>query len=248
MSHESPHARPPVRWREALRPRRTRTQLVIGVLCAVLGFGVVAQVQATTGDSFLQTARTADLVRLLDDLGARQERLADERTQLVETRDRLASGADSGAAALREARERARTLGVLAGTTPATGPGVVVRVADPEQKVTAAVLLDTVQELRDAGAEAIQIGDVRVVASTSFIDGPERGQVSVDGQVVERPFEVRAVGDPATMSTALAIPGGVVDTVAQAGGEAVVTRRSEVSVDALRPLPTPRYARPVPTP
>src|SRR6478609_4494411 len=177
--------------RGAMRLKATRTQVVIGVLCALLGFGLVAQVQATSGDSLLRTARTADLVRLLDDLGERQQRLDTERAQLVESRDKLVSGADTGAAALAEAKERARSLGVLAGTVPDTGPGVVVRIADPEQKVTAAVLLDTVQELRDAGAEAIQIDDVRVVAQTAFVDGPGAQQVSADGQVLARPFVVR---------------------------------------------------------
>ena len=248
MTHESVPERSGTRWREALRLRRTRTQLVIGVLCALLGFGVVAQFEATSGDSLLRTARTDDLVRLLDDLGERQQRLDAERLQLIETRDRLVSGADTGEAALREARERARSLGVLAGTVHATGPGVVVRISDPSTQLSAAVLLDTVQELRDAGAEAIQIGDVRVVASTSFVDGPGRGVISIDGEVVDRPFDVRAVGEPATIAPALSIPGGVVDTVTKAGGTAEVTRREEVTVDALRVLPTPRYARAVPTP
>jgi uncharacterized protein YlxW (UPF0749 family) len=265
MSHEAPPPREqgpepvdpatapakdatPRQWREALRLRRTRTQLVIGVLCTLLGFGVVAQVRATTDDNLLSTARTPDLIRLLDDLGQRQQRLDSERTQLLETRDRLVSGVDTGAAALREATERSRTLGILAGTVPASGPGVVVRITDPEQRVNAAVLLDTVQELRDAGAQAIQIDDVRVVASTSFVDGPGEQQVSADGTVLTRPFVVRAVGDPDTMAAALAIPGGVVDTVSQAGGTATVAKANDVAVDALRVLPTPRYARTVPTP
>lgn len=234
--------------RSVLRLRAGRTQVVVALLCALLGFGLVAQVEATSGDSLLRTARTGDLVRLLDDLGARQQRLDAERQDLQDTRDKLASGADTGAEALREARDRARTLGILAGTVADSGPGVVVRIADPQRKVTSAVLLDAVQELRDAGAEAIQIDGVRVVASTSFVDGPSSTDVSVDGTVVARPFEIRAVGDPDTMATALSIPGGVVDTVAQAGGTAVITKRDPVVIDALRPVQTPRYARPAPTP
>jgi uncharacterized protein YlxW (UPF0749 family) len=236
------------RLRAALRPRATRAQLLAGVLCAALGFGIVAQVSSTSGDALLRTARTADLVQLLDDLGAREDRLDAERLALTESRDRLLSGADRGAAAREEAEIRARTLGILAGTVPVEGPGVVVRIDDPERAVTAAVLLDAVQELRDAGAGAIQVGDVRVVASTSFVDGPAPGDVSVDGTVLQRPITIRAVGDDATIATALSIRGGVVDTVEQVGGTATVTRSDDVVVDALRPLPTPRYARPVPSP
>ena len=236
------------RLREAIRLRRSRGQVLVAVLCALLGFALVTQVHANTTDSFLRTARTADLVRLLDDLGQRQQRLDTERAQLLDTRDRLASGSNAGAAALREAQARARALGVLAGTVTDTGPGVSVQVADPQQRVTAAVLLDTVEELRDAGAEAIQIGAVRVVALTAFVDVPGTHDIQVDGSVLARPYELRAVGDANTMAAALAIPGGVVDTVSQAGGVATVTRRSAVGIDALRAAPTPRYARPAPTP
>ena len=63
-------------------------------------------------------------------------------------------------------------LGILAGTVPATGPGVTITIDDPDGAVTRPTLLDGVEELRDAGAEAIEINDsVRVVASTSFTDG-----------------------------------------------------------------------------
>ena len=106
------------------------------------------------------------------------------------------------------------------------------------------MLLDTVQELRDAGAEAVEVGGVRVVASTSFLDAPSGEGVLVDGQPVAAPFEVVAVGDAPTMAAALAIPGGVVDVVSRAGGEVAVEQREAVSVDALRELTTPRYARP----
>ena len=62
-------------------------------------------------------------------------------------------------------------LGILAGTVAAEGPGIVVTIDGVDD---AALLLDTVQELRDAGAEAIQLGDVRVVASTYFTQAPGR--------------------------------------------------------------------------
>jgi uncharacterized protein YlxW (UPF0749 family) len=232
------------RLRASLRPGFSVTHALVGVLCAALGFALVTQVAATNSDDFLRTARTPDLVRLLGDLGDRRDSLDAEARRLEDTRAELGSGADRGAAALAESRRRAEALGVLTGTVEAVGEGVEVQVADPEGGVSAAVLLDTVQELRDAGAEAIQIGDVRVVASTAFLDPAEGSGVVVDGVTVQAPFEIRAVGDGATMAAAMAIPGGVVDTVSSAGGEAIVERRDLVTVDAVRELTTPRYARP----
>ena len=67
-------------------------------------------------------------------------------------------------------------LRILTGTVAATGPGVTLTIDDPDGSVTAATLLDGVEELRDAGAEAIEINDsVRVVASTCVHRRGRRG-------------------------------------------------------------------------
>ena len=105
-----------------MSPRLTPGQLVVGVLFALLGFGVVVQVSQTTQDQ-LQGARQADLVRILDDLGEREERLRAEARDLEDTRGELLSGSDQAATALEESRQRAETLGVLAGTIPAREAG-----------------------------------------------------------------------------------------------------------------------------
>jgi uncharacterized protein YlxW (UPF0749 family) len=92
----------------------------------------------------------------------------------------------------------------------------------------------------------MQIGDVRIVASTSFRDDP-RG-VDVDGTVVRAPYTVTVIGDAHTLADSMGIPGGVLDTIAQfKGAAATVTQAASVRVDALK-VPSPaRYAHPVPT-
>jgi uncharacterized protein YlxW (UPF0749 family) len=118
-------------------------------------------------------------------------------------------------------------------------------VSDPEGKVDAPIILDTVQELRDAGAEAIQVGDARVVANTWFADTPNG--ISVSGTEVRAPYVIRAIGDAPAMAGAMEIPGGVTATVRRVGGETNVRIVDEVSTDALLTLTSPQYARPVPT-
>jgi uncharacterized protein YlxW (UPF0749 family) len=240
-----PRVRGPVSHRiaVALRPRATRAQAAIAALALLLGFGLALQVRTTAGSDALATAREADLVRILDDLTARNERLAAEERDLVTTRDQLSSGGNTTAAALRDAQERADTLGILAGTVAARGPGVDVTVSDPSGRVDAATLLDAVQELRDAGAEAMAIGDVRVVAQTSFVDG-RPGTVVVDGHPLTAPYHLTALGDPRTMSAALRIPGGVVETIDGLGGSTAVSEQDDLLVASLRRASTPQYARP----
>jgi uncharacterized protein YlxW (UPF0749 family) len=234
------------RLRSAMRPRATRAQLVAALLCGVLGFAAAVQVQANQS-SDLSGLRQSDLVRILDDVSERADRLRAEARDLQETRDRVAGGSNSTLAALEEARERARVLGILAGTLPASGPGIELTVSDPTGQVGSDVLLDALQELRDAGAEAIEIGTVdgpavRVVASTALVD-VEDG-VEVDGTVLGPPYRFRVIGEPRTLATALDIPGGVLDVLRQREAQGLVTQRASVEITSLRAAPSPRYARP----
>jgi uncharacterized protein YlxW (UPF0749 family) len=241
------------RWllRALVRVRTRRVDLIVAALLALLGFALAVQVRSNQADALLVSARPEDLVQILDELDNRGERLRAEVESLTAAQQRLSSGSDSAASALEDARRRTLVLGVLAGTSPARGPGVRVTITDPGGKVSASLLLDALEELRNAGAEAMQLEGateeggttaVRVVASTSLVDEP--GGVVVDGVRLASPYRFVVIGDPATLSGALAIPGGVDDSVRQLGGSTDVTRADEVRVTALHALTTPRYARP----
>lgn len=228
------------------RSRRlvSSTALIIG-LCALLGFAFVTQVHSNSSQSSLSTARQGDLVQILDDLSSKQTRVNNEIGQLQQTRDKIASG-ESSQAALTEARTRATELGVLAGTIPATGTGLVITITQVSDHIPAELLLDTLEELRGAGAEAVQISaggaSVRLVASSYFLDNGDG--IRVDGTLLKAPYTVTAIGGPATMKAALNIPGGVTDTIVSAHGTIAVAAPNTVRVSALRHVVTPQYARP----
>jgi uncharacterized protein YlxW (UPF0749 family) len=224
------------------RRHSVRSQVLIGLTLAVLGFALVVQLRTTHQTSRFAGTRQEDLVRILDDLTARGERLRVEIQDLERTHDRLTGGAGQGAAALAETRRRQEVLRILAGTAPATGPGIQLTINDPEHTVTSDVLLDAMQELRGAGAEAIQVNGVRLTTASFFTDdGPV---VVADGTPLRAPYVFLAVGDPHTLADAMDIPGGVVDVVSgRSGASTEVDERERVVVDALRPLSTPRYAR-----
>jgi len=221
---------------------------VIGLLLVVLGFAIATQVRSTNTDDALDNARPEDLVRILSDLDARAERLRRELAELEESKRQLESGAQGKEAALAEARRRAEVLGILAGTLPAEGPGLEVVFAPRDQRIRADGILDAVEELRGAGAEAMQISGatgqpVRIVAGTYFVDSGEG--ITVDGVPMSSPYTIEVIGDPATMQTALNIPGGVVDAVRQHGGNVTMRQPDLVRVTALHSGGPLRYARPV---
>jgi uncharacterized protein YlxW (UPF0749 family) len=132
---------------------------------------------------------------------------------------------------------------VLAGTLPATGPGVRITVTVPESGISLNNLLDGIEELRDAGAEAMEINDsVRVVAQTSFETAD--GGIEVDGRLLTPPFVIDAIGDPDGLSTALRFPGGFRDDVRLDEGDVKIKKSQKIEVTTLRAATQPRYAEP----
>lgn len=215
---------------------------LIGVLTLLLGFAIAVQVHAHSSGDALSGLREDDLIGILDNQNARADRLRQQIGDLQQNLRQLQDSGDKAAAARKQAIDQSHALGILLGTLPAIGPGVVVTVTDPGGQLTGEDLLDVVEELRGAGAEAIQFGRVRVTTSTSF-EG-DGGVVTVDGTELPAPYRVIAIGDAKTLDTALNIPGGVAATVRAAGGQLTVQELATVRISATRTLPKPQYAEP----
>ncbi|MDI6099970.1 DUF881 domain-containing protein [Actinoplanes sp. NEAU-A12] len=218
---------------------------LIWVLLALLGFTLVVQLRSNDSDDGLAGARQEDLVRILSDLEAQDSRLLAEIQGLEQSKQQLTSGVAGKEAAREEAERRSQELGLLAGTVPGRGPGLDITLRD----VGASHVLNSVQELRGAGGEVMQLNgangvSVRVVASSFFVDAAGGGIIA-DGEQLAGPFHLLVVGPPGTMSTALQIPGGVVAQAKSAGGSVTMDSRSLVEVTAVRKAAALRYARPV---
>ncbi|OEV10852.1 hypothetical protein AN218_15725 [Streptomyces nanshensis] len=222
-------------------PRVTRAQLIVALLLFVLGLGLAIQVRSTSENSSLRGARQEDLVRILDELDDRTKRLEDEKQSLEGQRTELENSSDQAEEARKQTRQKARQLGVLAGTVGARGPGIELTITDPGDSVEADMLLDAVQELRAAGAEAIEVNNVRVVANTYFSDSA--GGVSVDGHKISPPYRFQVIGKPKDLEPALNIPGGVVQTLRKEQADASVRASQEIVINALRSAKRPDYAR-----
>jgi uncharacterized protein YlxW (UPF0749 family) len=229
----------------ALR-RPTSFGVLAVILCLMLGAAIATQVRRTeTGDA-LESARPADLVMLLDSLQQREASLNKEISDLQRTLAALNASGSDDQAAIADAQARLAALSILVGTVAATGPGVTLTVGDTVGGVSPEIMIDVINELRAAGAEAIEIRGgpaVRVGVDTWVVGSP--GALSVDGQTLAPPYSVLAIGDPPTLAAAVNIPGGAVDSVERVGATIAVQQLDRVDITALR-QPKPRqYAQPV---
>lgn len=231
------------RVRRALAPRRSRAQIAAAVMLGLLGFMTVLQLQVRSADDTYTGATRTQLIQILDGLNQRNDRLQQEVSDLETEKRQLQSGADSTRAATEQARKRADALGILAGTVAASGPGIQLYLENVAPETSAALLLNAVQELRDAGAEALEINDkVRITASTAFVQAGNA--VEVDGVRLTGPFAIDAIGDPTTLETAMRIPGGVEDEVTQQDGIASVSQLDEVEITSVTQDTAPQHASP----
>ena len=222
-----------------------RGQILAAIILFIVGAAGVMQFRINTTDDTYASARREDLIQLLDGLGAESRRLEGEIAQLEQTRSDLRSGADTQRVARAEAERHLVELSILAGTVPAEGRGIRMRIADPNAAVDAGVLLDAVEEMRDAGAEVIEVNNtIRVVASTWF--GSDARGLVIDGKPVSRPITLEVIGEPHDLEEAARFRGGIVSEITgpKIGGQVQLEQVDRVVIESTHASRENQYARP----
>jgi uncharacterized protein YlxW (UPF0749 family) len=224
-----------------LHPRRR--QLIVALLLAVVGFAGVIQVRTNDVDDSYSTLREQDLVDVLSGLAGTSQRARSEIDRLEQTKRRLQSDSERQGAALDQAQTQVDTLSILAGLVPVTGPGIRVTITEQTGLVDIDSVLDTIEELRSAGAEAMQFnGQVRVVAQTSLEDAV--GGFLVDGTLLTSPYVIDAIGDPHTLDGALVFNQGPASQLRDDGADVQIEELEKIDIESVRASDRPEFAQP----
>jgi uncharacterized protein YlxW (UPF0749 family) len=231
------------RLRKAL-VRPSRGQLIVGVLLAVLGFAAITQVRTNNTDNTYAGYREQDLVDVLSGLSDTSQRAQNQINQLEASRRRLEQNREAQSAALAAAQKQAQELSILAGWVPVTGPGIRLTVTEGPRPVDVNTVLDTIEELRSAGAESMQVnGKVRLVAQSAV--EPVPGGLKIDGTLVTSPYVIDAIGDPHTLAGALELVDGPIAQFKNDSGATVdLEQRNSLDITAVRQPTAPQYAQP----
>lgn len=221
------------RLRSALRSP-SRKQLVVGVLLAALGFAAVTQVRVAGNEDNYAGQRQQDLIDVLAALSGARQRAETDIERLEGIRDDLRDDTTKRQAALEQAEQEVDDLSVLAGTVPVTGPGVRITITEEQGPVRLSSLLDTIQELRTVGAEAMQFNAVvRVIAQTAIAS--TTGGFLIDGQFVEGPtYVLDVIGDPATLSGAMNFALGPKQQLLEDGATVTVDELASLDIESVR--------------
>ncbi|GIW20124.1 MAG: hypothetical protein KatS3mg065_0420 [Chloroflexota bacterium] len=216
--------------------RSRNAQLSVTAVAFLLGLLVVVQLRSQVGLSGLEARSAQELTVLVANLTSRNDQLRREVATLEREVSDLTQAAARGESSIDRLRIDLARLRVWAGLDPVVGPGIRITVGG---LLPGSAVEELINELRNAGAEAIAVGGVRIVPG-SVVAGPP-GAVSVENTALGDPFEIEAIGSPETLTGSLTRMGGIVAQLSARFPEATIT---VTPLDRLRLPATDRDLRP----
>ena len=194
-----------------------RNQLTIAAVAFVLGLLVVVQLRTQASGAAFAGLSSQDLTVLVANLNTRNDQLRREIATLERELTNLTENADRGEASIDELRAELRRVSLYSGIDPATGPGVRLGVHGP---IDGSAVEDLINELRNAGAEALAVGDVRLLPGDVVAGGP--GQVVIADIPMGDAFDLVAIGPPDKLTGSLARSGGIIAQLAATQPDVIV--------------------------
>ncbi|HEX7949440.1 MAG TPA: DUF881 domain-containing protein [Candidatus Limnocylindrales bacterium] len=199
---------------------RRSSQLTIAAVAVALGLLVVVQLrsQGGVGGGGLAQLSAQDLTALVANLNARNDQLRGEVSSLERELGTLNQNAARGEVSIDELRSELGRIRAYAGLDPVGGSGVMISIGGP---IDGFGVEELINELRNAGAEAIGAAGVRVVTGV-VVSGPP-GEVAIDGTPLGASFELAAIGAPDKLTGSLTRSGGIIAQLAATEPDVVVT-------------------------
>ncbi len=185
--------------------RQPRSQLALTAIALLLGLLVVIQLRAQQAGTGLETQSSQDLTLLIANLTTRNDQLRGEAADIQRQLDAIAAANSRGETSVGQLSDELVRVRIWSGEDPASGPGIRILLFGG---VPAGAISDLVNELRNAGAEAIAVAGVRVVAGT-VAAGPA-GALSIQNTALGPRIEVLAIGNPPVLTGGLTRAGGLV--------------------------------------
>lgn len=214
--------------------------VIMCTICVLLTYGICIQLKTTrnTGTGLGKTQTENELRDAVlrwkekyDDLYNEEE----EQTQKLEKLRTEIATVDTGFLDVKEEITRTTTL---LGYTEVEGEGIIITVQDAtgtailsnatDYVVHDGDLLEIVNALKNAGAEAISINGQRIVNSTAITCAGNI--IKINGEKQGSPFEIKAIGLTAKLYGALTMPGGYLELLETDGVQVKVEKSSNIVI------------------
>jgi uncharacterized protein YlxW (UPF0749 family) len=223
------------------RSIRLGSRLTVAAVAALLGILAVGQLNGQAGVPGLSNLSATELTQLIANLTTGNDNLRDEIADLTRQAQHLQETKDRGDTTVGELTSDLARIRAWAGLTAVRGPGISITVRGP---IGGDGVEEVLNELRNAGAEAIALNDVRVVPGIVVAGAP--GDLSVANAAIGEAFEIRAIGSPQILTGTLTRTGGVIALVGATYPDArlTVTPTDSMTLPAADGDLVPTYAKP----
>ncbi|MBR4260354.1 MAG: DUF881 domain-containing protein, partial [Clostridia bacterium] len=223
--------------------KKWKIALALGLVCCILTIAISVQFK-TIDNSNSTVVKTLTNNELRDQVLKSKEKYDKEVAELEKSEEKLeevrlkATANDENAV---QKEEQIKVDKMLIGLADVTGDGLVITLKDNsavrrstitslddiEQYLVHAVdILEVVNALKNAGAEAISVNDQRV---TNYTDIYCAGNViQINGQKISSPIEIKAIGSPELLYGSLKIPGGYIEILEDSG--VIVTMQKQENI------------------
>ena len=219
---------------------KKKIALVLGTMCFALAAGICIQVKtvkntsSTISRNYEENNLRAEVLKYkekYDNLLKETEKVDNELKQKIEK-------ATENNSELEEAKNQINDGNKIIGLTEVTGPGVIITVADSDIDSSTVInandllvhdkdILKIVNELKNAGAEAISINGQRVILTTSIICGGNI--ININGERIGSPFEIKAIGSPEALAN-LSRPGGWLSNLEDSGIKVSFKKSNNITI------------------
>lgn len=237
---------------------KTAQQALIAMVVALAAFFSMLQFKSSKGTETLYPASMVSTINSLqgqiDELEETNQKLINELKECQASIAALEKKAGESNVYIKELTEQLDKVRILAGLKELEGPGVRVTLDDSNMAITDAQnasaylvheedLLNVINELKAAGAEAISLNGQRLVANTQIKCGGPTIIAATERFVP--PFVIEAIGDPAALESILIQPGGLYDILKFWGIQIKIDKVDKLSIPGYYGPINFKYARPV---
>lgn len=234
-----------------------RGKLAIGLLCGILGLAISLQfntIKKETDGGFLTSQRAQQLAMELRNLRPEKERLNEELTNLEKRlKEYEISEADENLI-IKNLKRDLEQYQLLGGYKEGEGPGVIITVDDPPNDFFIGgegsfimynydLILELVNKLNAAGAEAIAINDQRYISTTEIYY--TSNTMLINSIPTRPPFTIKAIGNPETLEAALNMRYGIVWSMRQYNLQVNVKKENSIKMPRYNKVIHYEYAKPI---
>ena len=219
--------------------KKINKPLILCVIFFLLSFGITVQVRLTNNsDSTASREKIAsDLKDQIFSLSGNNEKLVKKLEAVEKELEGVRLSASKNDGDNIEKSNLIKKYNAIEGKSDEKGPGIIIRYYPNQYKANGEFvtnaditkdLLDIVNELKNAGAEAIAVNDVRHTNLSSI--EKEKNNIVIDEQKITRPFVIKSIGNPEIMNSSLVRPGGTIELIKMDRAKIELSISKEVSI------------------